>query len=60
MGFILQMVNTQNITKTEVNFSEDIYNNGVQSFSNYAVAMNLGGINLIKNSSYWTLVYHTV
>jgi hypothetical protein len=52
MGFILQMVNTQNITKTEVNFSEDIYNNGVQSFSNYAVAMNLGGINLIKNSSY--------
>jgi hypothetical protein len=59
MGFVLQMVNTQNIMKmnhamqkTEVNFSEDIYNNGVQSFSNYAVAMNLGGINLIKNSSY--------
>jgi hypothetical protein len=60
MGFVLQRVNIENIMKirhaiqtSEMNLFEDIYDTGVQSFSNYAVVMNFGGLNPIKNISYY-------
>jgi hypothetical protein len=61
MGYVLQRVNTENIIninnimqKSEVNLSEDAYDIAVQSFSNHAVVMNLGVLNLIRKISYYS------